>query len=188
MFAFLNNAHEANIAVYTPDEQMQRAEIFRQIREIEADLQHRHPDWRERMAAWEEQVADDQPEWIVVRPDVEDDSTGGQKYLPLDDGSFLAQGYAPTKHTVKHDGARPTSTTITAFRLELLNDPNLPLGGPGPVDQGDVRPDRVRGRGRAGRCARQDDDRSSSPRPRPTSTRRRRRWSRSSTTRAASGA
>ena len=26
---------------------------------------------------------------------------------------------------------------ITAFRLELLNDPNLPLGGPGPVDQGD---------------------------------------------------
>ena len=24
-----------------------------------------------------------------------------QKYYPLEDGSFLAQGYAPTKHTVE---------------------------------------------------------------------------------------
>ncbi len=53
------------------------------------------------MAAWEKQVAGDQPEWVVVRPEVDDISTGGQKYLPMEDGSFLAQGYAPTKHTVK---------------------------------------------------------------------------------------
>ena len=46
-------AHESNIAVYAPDELQQRAEILRQIREIEADLQHRQPDWSERMAAWE---------------------------------------------------------------------------------------------------------------------------------------
>ena len=38
MFAFLNNAHEANIAVYTPDEEMKRAEIFRGIHEIETGL------------------------------------------------------------------------------------------------------------------------------------------------------
>ena len=43
MFAFLNNDHEANIAVYTPEEQMQRAEIFRKIHEIEADLKHDTP-------------------------------------------------------------------------------------------------------------------------------------------------
>src|SRR5205085_3281868 len=35
MFAFLNNSHEANVTVYTPHEQMQRADIFRRIREIE---------------------------------------------------------------------------------------------------------------------------------------------------------
>jgi mono/diheme cytochrome c family protein len=130
LFAFLNNDHEANVAVYTAEEQMRRVDIFRQIRDLEADLQHRHPDWRERLAAWETQVKSDQPAWEVVQPAVEEISTGGQKYLPLPDGSFLAQGYAPTKHrvkmTVKTD-ARP----ITAFRLELLNDPNLPLGGPG---------------------------------------------------------
>jgi len=38
---------------------------------------------------------------IVVRPAVDDISTGGQRYLPQTDGSFLAQGYAPTKHRVK---------------------------------------------------------------------------------------
>ena len=30
---------------------------------------------------------------------------------------------------------------ITAFRLELLNDPNLPLGGPGRSIKGTARPD-----------------------------------------------
>lgn len=126
MFAFLNNSHEANIAVYTPEEQMKRAELFRRIREIEADLQHRHPDWQERMAKWEDRVKGDQPEWIVVRPEVEDLPTGGQKYLPLKDGSFLVREYDRVKMTVKTD-----VQDITAFRLELLKDPNLPLGGPG---------------------------------------------------------
>ena len=41
LFAFLNNDYEANIAVYTPDEQRRRADLFRQIHEIEAGLQHR---------------------------------------------------------------------------------------------------------------------------------------------------
>jgi len=130
LFAFLNNSHEANVAVYTPQEQMKRAEIFRRIRETEADLQHRHPDWQERMAEWEKKVKTGQSEWTVVRPTVDDISTGGQRYLPLDDGSFLAQGYAPTKHRVKLT-VKTDAQHITAFRLELLNDLNLPLGGPG---------------------------------------------------------
>ena len=71
----------------------------------------------------------------MVRPEVEGESTGGQKYLPLADGSFLAQGYAPTKHTVKMK-VKTDVKNITAFRLELLNDPNLPRGGPGRSIQG----------------------------------------------------
>jgi Protein of unknown function (DUF1553)/Protein of unknown function (DUF1549)/Planctomycete cytochrome C len=130
MFAFLNNSHEANIAVYAPEDEMKRAELFRSIREIEMDLQHRHPDWKERMSQWEASVGAGQPEWMVVRPVVEDISTGGQRYLSLSDGSFLAQGYAPTKHRVKMT-IKTDLQKITAFRLELLKDPNLPLGGPG---------------------------------------------------------
>ncbi len=128
MFAFLNNDHEANVAVYAPEEKMRRAEIFRKIREIEDELKHRNSDWPGKLAAWEAQVRGDQPTWTVVKPD--HDSSGGQKHYVLDDGSILAQGYAPTKHetpfTVKTD-----VENITAVRLELLNDPNLPRGGPG---------------------------------------------------------
>jgi len=128
LFAFLNNSHEANIAAYTAGELKQRSEIFRQIGEIEAELQHQMPDWSEKLARWESSVAS-QPEWTVIQSG-EDDLSGGQKLYRLKDGSYLCQGYAPTKHDVT-----VTATTqvqgITGFRLEQLNDPNLPLGGPG---------------------------------------------------------
>jgi mono/diheme cytochrome c family protein len=130
MMAFLNNTHEANVAVYTPEEEIKRTGILRRTREIEGTLQRKNKNWRARMAAWEESVKHDQPEWIVVRPEVDDISTGGQKYTPMSDGSLLAQGYAPTKHTVKLT-VKTNVQNIRAFRLELLKDPNLPLGGPG---------------------------------------------------------
>jgi mono/diheme cytochrome c family protein len=130
LFAFLNGSNEGSRAVYTPAEEMKRSEIFQGVQAIEADLRHRMPDWAERMATWEDQTRKDQPEWMVLRPVVEDISTDGCKYLPLDDGSFLAQSYAPTRHRVKLS-ATGDFRGVTAFRLELLNDPNLPLGGPG---------------------------------------------------------
>jgi mono/diheme cytochrome c family protein len=135
MFAFLNNAHEASIAVYTPEEERRRADIFRRIRQIEADLKSVQPDWAERIRQWEAGALADQPAWVVVEPAVDEISTGGQKYLPLPDGSLLAQGYAPTKHQVKLT-ARTGEQGITAFRLELLTHDDLPLGGPGRSVQG----------------------------------------------------
>ena len=92
LFAFLNDSHEANIAVYTPEEQMKRAEIFRRTRELEADLQHRFPDWQKRMAAWEDEISRNEPKWTVVNPVIEDISNGGQKFLAMKDGSMLAAG------------------------------------------------------------------------------------------------
>jgi mono/diheme cytochrome c family protein len=130
MFAFLNSCHEATAAVYTPAQLMKRADILRQVREIEAGLKHRNPDWVEKLTAWEEKVRGNQPEWTIVRPIAEDNTDGGQKYLPQDDGSLLCQGYAPTKHRVRLT-VKTDVQSITAFRLELLNDAELPLGGPG---------------------------------------------------------
>ena len=130
MFAFLNNTHEANVAVYTPEQQAKRAEILRRTQDIEDGLQHRNPDWQDRMAAWEEQVRANQPEWRVLSRTVDDISTGGERELPMKDGSMLAQGYAPTKHTVEFT-AKTDLPRLAAVRLELLNDPNLPIGGPG---------------------------------------------------------
>ena len=65
--------------------------------------------------------------WTVVRPEL--DASGGQKHYLLDDGSILAAGYAPTKHTT--DFTVRVEGKIAAVQLELLNEPNLPLSGPG---------------------------------------------------------
>ena len=129
MFAFLNNAHEATVAAYTPEERKAIALIGKKSREIEDLIRHQNPDWPERMAAWEKQLSAE-PAWVVIRPEVDEDSTGGQKYILQEDGSFLAQGYAPTKHTAKLT-VKTMITPIRAIRLELLNDLNLPLSGPG---------------------------------------------------------
>lgn len=130
LFAFLNNDHEGQRVVYSPEELEQVANLTRQMQEIEARLRHTTPDWEERMAKWEASVKKDQPDWIVLRPAVEDLSTDGQKYLPQPDGSFLAQGYAPTKHTAQFWITNDLQN-VSAFQLELLNDPNLPCNGPG---------------------------------------------------------
>ncbi len=130
MFAFLNNANESCITVYTPAETMERATLLGKVREIEEGLRHPDPGWRQKMRTWEAGVRDGQPAWTVIRPEVDDISSGGQKYIPSADGSFLAQGYAPTKHKVKLT-VNTELDAVTGFRLELLNDPNLPRNGPG---------------------------------------------------------
>jgi mono/diheme cytochrome c family protein len=130
LFAFLNNDNEAKRIVCTPDQQMRVANITREIKDLEAGLRHRTPDWEERMMRWEESVKTNQPTWTVIRPVVEDITTGGQKFLPQPDGSFLAQGYAVGK-SGPHFWLTNDLHGITAFRFELLTDPNLPCNGPG---------------------------------------------------------
>jgi Protein of unknown function (DUF1553)/Protein of unknown function (DUF1549) len=131
LFAFLNNDHEAQPLVYSADEQMRRADVLRRIAEAEGALRHMAPDWEQRMAAWEDELKSHaEPQWQVITPEWEHNSSGGEKYELRNDGSYLAQGYQPTKHTLlmetKVDGAN-----IGAFRIEVLRDPNLPCGGPG---------------------------------------------------------
>jgi mono/diheme cytochrome c family protein len=128
LFAYFNDTNETNIAVYTPDEQKKRNDILSKIRDIEAGLKQRAPDWRKQMDAWEVKVRDDQPAWSVVK--VKNAGDNSQRYVYHDDGSLTAWGYAPTKWTSNFTGATEMKR-VTGFRLELLTDPNLPLGGPG---------------------------------------------------------
>lgn len=87
------------------------------------------------MTAWEQTVTNDQPEWHVLQAPFIDDSTAGQKFLLQPDGSFFAQSYAPTKSMPTFE-IEMKDVTITAFRLELLNDANLPAYGPGRSQKG----------------------------------------------------
>ncbi|HYO81927.1 MAG TPA: DUF1549 domain-containing protein, partial [Bryobacteraceae bacterium] len=115
LFAFVNNTWESTAPVYTPEEQKQRNSILNAVAAIEAKMP------KPSAAA---------VNWTVIRAEVDDISTGGQKYLPLEDGSLLAAGYAPTKHRVKLT-VKTDLRDIRAFRLDLLNHDDLPLGGPG---------------------------------------------------------
>ncbi len=131
MFAFLNNCDEAQTGVYTPDEQGLRKDLRASIHAAELQLQAEHPDWPRRMATWaQQQQTRQQASWHVSRLEFDDTSIGGQKFLPQPDGSYLAQGYAPTKFQPKMRVLAPLRK-ITAMRLELMTDPNLPWGGPG---------------------------------------------------------
>ena len=94
MFAFLNNAHEANVGGL----HARRAEK-RSPRSSGKIARDRGPDPapEPRLARADGSLGETASRttsraWVVVRPEVDDDSTGGQKYLPMDDGSFLAAG------------------------------------------------------------------------------------------------
>ncbi len=134
VMAFLNNSHEGATVVYTPTEQMKRADILSGTRELEARLQEIKSDWLTQMNAWEDRVNVEhpewQPKWEAIQPTCIDITNGGAKYLPQKDGSFLQLGYAPTKHRVLFT-MKSNVQNITAFRIELMNDPNLPANGPG---------------------------------------------------------
>lgn len=134
MFAYLNNDNEPWRVVYSSSEQMQRSQLLTRIVELENKLKHDHADWKQRMEAWTKQIKAAQPQWRTLR--FEDDPSGGEKALRQSDGSILAQGYAPTKSEVKFIVKLDEPQTIHAFRLELMNDPNLPAYGPGRSQKG----------------------------------------------------
>ena len=126
LFAFLNNDHEAQRVVYTAKELMAINRIRSGITEIELKLKEANADWAKQLAKWE--ASQKQPAWKTVA--VENAGDNSQRYIAQKDGSVLAQGYAPTKFSTPMRGPAPLKA-ITAFRLELLNDLNLPCNGPG---------------------------------------------------------
>jgi len=128
MFAFLNNEHEGSRVVYRPDQLQRIDQIRRDIQAIEADLQHRHPDWAERLARWEASVRDADRAWQAV--ECRNAGDHGERFEHLPDGSIIAGGYAPTQWDAHFRGTN-TSGKIGAFRLEQLPHPSLPSGGPG---------------------------------------------------------
>ena len=132
MFAFLNNDNEPWRVVYTPSEQMTRSQVLQRVAELENKLKHEHADWPQRLEAWKKSIK--RPNWTTLK--FEDDPSGGEKALRQPDGSILAQGYAPTKSEVKFNVLLDKPVKISAFRLELMNDPNLPAYGPGRSQKG----------------------------------------------------
>jgi hypothetical protein len=129
MFAYLNNDHEASMVAYTPEENLKRADLLRQMRDLEEGLRHKTSDWQERMAAWEDSVRNDQPEWVTLACQ-HTSGDNGERFYYYSDNSIRASGYAPTQWTATFTTTN-NLPSIGAFRLEQLTDAELPCNGPG---------------------------------------------------------
>lgn len=128
LFAYLNNCHEATIAVYTAAEQAEIDRIETAVAQIEDQLKAATPDWRDRVAVWaaEQRVAE--TPWTAVRVDRENFT--GEKFDYLEDLSVLSRGFAGVQLTADM-AAKPQPGAYTAVRVEFLRHPTLPRGGPG---------------------------------------------------------
>ena len=94
------------------------------------------PDWPERMATWEKTSRRSQPAWTVRRASKVIEPR--RRYPP---GRRLASrpGLCADEAPPPRSRSKTDLGSITAFRLELLTDPNLPAQWAGPFVQGDLR-------------------------------------------------
>ncbi len=135
MFSYLNDVDEFTAPIYSDEELSRRDRVLSEIKAIEREIQSRFPDWASRLKSWEASVQKDLPEWIVLEPREYGAPDGLSKLQLQKDHSLLAGGHRFIGGTwfVK---AKTAMTNITAVRLEVLNDGNLPMRGPGRGDNG----------------------------------------------------
>jgi hypothetical protein len=130
LYAFLNDTHEAQSWVYTPDQLKQIAGIRAGLAAVENKAKAARPKWAEELAAWEAKVLAAQAPWTVLKA-VEMASTSGLNHPTTEpDGSILTLGHPTTKGDVFFV-FEPDLKGITALRLEALPHGDLPFGGPG---------------------------------------------------------
>ncbi|QDU22435.1 PSD1 and planctomycete cytochrome C domain-containing protein [Urbifossiella limnaea] len=131
LFAFLNNADEPMLDVFTPEQEQQRDRLRAKIGGLEAALPDRVPvAVREKQfAAW---LAAERPKarkWTVLRPTALD--AGPHTKLTVQpDGSILATG-DPQKRDVYAATLPALPAGVTAVRIEALPHDSLPARGPG---------------------------------------------------------
>ena len=173
LFAFLNNDHEPQVTVYTPEEMIVRDALLREMRRDRSGAASTpRPTGPQRMAAWESEVTASQPEWEVLAPETYRDVGGGAKLSLLADQSMLCAGYAPTHCTFRVVGQDEADedhgrAARTADRSELA------ARRAGPLVQGHLRADAIsRSKPAPTGERRKARPSSRSPRPRPTSSSR----------------
>jgi mono/diheme cytochrome c family protein len=134
LFAFFNTAKEVDVSAPLPGEM----EAYNAA-QLSFDAEHEKlkavlKDYDEnalsaRQAEWERNVTLPSARWTVLNP-IRATSSGGATLKVRPDGSILASGTKPDYDT--YTVAVSTDLTdITAFRIEVIDDPSLPSRGPG---------------------------------------------------------
>ncbi len=134
MFAYLNNVSETSIAAYTPNEKITADDLLKQIGVIDQNIRKSSPEVEEKYQAWQrEMLALPRTEWEALELYQLGDS--GQKFWPLEDKSIINMGYANTRGGESFTSSSDL-TVIRSARLEVMNDPYLPMNGPGRSTRG----------------------------------------------------
>ncbi|MEM6690010.1 MAG: PSD1 and planctomycete cytochrome C domain-containing protein [Planctomycetota bacterium] len=136
MFAFLNDSHEACMTVYTDKELADADQTQAMVLAARQETLNAHDSVQRDFLAWMKATKDalerqvDEAEWTIPELDFIEETVSGQKFLRYPDGSYLGQGYSPSRAAPQAD-MEVDMNQIRWMRLELLRDPNLPHGGPG---------------------------------------------------------
>ena len=139
VFAGIDKANRA----YDPDPQVAarrqrleatKADAARMLKELDRGLLD--TELQNQVAAWEASSADVVNLWQPIEPETFN-SRDGSALKKLDDRSILAGGTTPEKDVYTIE-ANIALKTVTAVRLELLNDDSLPARGPGRAENGNL--------------------------------------------------
>lgn len=128
MFAFLNNSYEAQSWVYSPDQLLKITEIQSKIAEAEQRFREGRNQWAAELAAWSDQLRQQQVEWEPLMA-TEMGSVSGLNHPTQEvDKSLLMKGHTSNDVFLI---ATPKLDGITGIRLEALPHRDLPHNGPG---------------------------------------------------------
>ncbi len=123
------------LAVYSDRELRERAELERRI--AQHDLEYRAPNAAFDTELKEWAVQSSRPiSWMPLAPDAASSgSTNGPALTVLEDRSIRVAGPSPDRETYLVSGTA-SLPKVTAVRLEVLPDPELPRNGPGRAPNG----------------------------------------------------
>ena len=130
IFAFLNNTHEAQSWVHTPEQRKQIEGIIADLAAVDERARKAMPGWAEKLEAWAEDLRRSRPAWTPIEP-FELASTSGLNHPELlADKSILTLGHPTTRGDI-FVVATPDLDGITGLQLEALCHGDLEFGGPG---------------------------------------------------------
>ena len=130
LLAFLNDDYEAISWVYTDEQLAKIAKIERDVRKLEAQLKNEHPDWQNRIAAWQVEAKKAADAWTIMEP-IDPDFIGGLAHpQALPDRSVLTLGFRPEGGDLVVMGTTKMPR-VTGLKLDALTHGDLPFGGPG---------------------------------------------------------
>ncbi|MBM3999686.1 MAG: DUF1553 domain-containing protein [Planctomycetes bacterium] len=128
VFAFLNNAYEAQSWVYSDDERGRIDRIAESIRTVQDRVRSERPRWIEEFTAWSDAIVAHPVVWEPIRA-VELGSVSGLNHPTREsDDSILMKGHTSADIFLVAD---PDLAGVTGFRIETLTHGDLPFRGPG---------------------------------------------------------